>query len=179
MDYPKGRSRRVILTKTEISELYIACENRGERALLSLAYGCGLRVGEIEKINRIDIRMGLGLVLVEEGKNGKRRAVPISGGVARDLAAQLQRPVGGQSFLHNDRGGRLRSFTAQKWLKRLAQRAGITKLVTAHVLRHSIASHLLAEGLEVEGVRVFLGHALLSTTEIYTQVEGEQIKELL
>ena len=179
MNYPKSRSRRIILTKTEVEALYAACENRSERALLALAYGCGLRVGEIEKINRVDIRMGLGLLLVEEGKNGKRRAVPISGGVARDLAAQLQRTDKRTSFLYNDRGGRLRSFTAQKWLKRLAERAAITKLVTAHVLRHSIASHLLAEGLEVEGVRVFLGHALLSTTEIYTQVEGEQIKELL
>jgi integrase/recombinase XerD len=179
MDYPKSRSRRVILTKAEVAALYTACENRSERALLALAYGCGLRVGEIEKINRVDIRMGQGLLLVERGKNGKRRAVPISGGVARDLAAQLRRTGGGAWFLSNGRGGRLRSFTAQKWLKRLAERAGITKLVTAHVLRHSIASHLLAEGLEVEHVRVFLGHALLSTTEIYTQVEREQIKELL
>jgi integrase/recombinase XerD len=179
MDYPKGRSRRVILTKTEISELYIACENRGERALLSLAYGCGLRVGEIEKVNREDIRIGQGLVIVENGKNGKHRAVPISGGVAGDLARQLERLEAGKPFLRNSKGDRLRSFTAQKWLKRLAQRAGMTKLVTAHVLRHSIASHLLAEGLEVESVRVFLGHALLATTEIYTQVKEVQIREMM
>jgi integrase/recombinase XerD len=179
MDYPKGRSRRVILAKTEISELYAACENRGERALLSLAYGCGLRVGEIEKINREDIRIGQGLVLVQNGKNGKRRAVPIGGGVAKDLARQLERLDPGKAFLRNSKGHRLRSFTAQKWLKRLAQRAEITRPVTAHVLRHSIASHLLEEGLAVEEVRVFLGHALLATTEIYTQVKEVQIREMM
>lgn len=179
MDYPKGRSRRTILTKNEVNELYRACENRAERALLALAYGCGLRVGEIEKINREDIRIGQGLVVVENGKNGKRRPVPIGGGVADDLARQLERSGPGAPFLRNGKGRRLRSFTAQKWLRRLAVRAGIGKPVTVHVLRHSIASHLLAEGLRVEDVRVFLGHALLATTEIYTQVAEGQIRKML
>jgi integrase/recombinase XerD len=179
MKYPKSRSRRTILTKDEVNELYAACENRDERALLALAYGCGLRGGEIEHINREDIRIGQGLVLVEKGKNGKRRAVPISGGVARDLARQLERRNGKEHFLCNEKDGRLRSFTAQKRLKRLAERAGITRPVTVHVLRHSIASHLLEEGLAVEEVRVFLGHALLATTEIYTQVKEVQIREMM
>jgi integrase/recombinase XerD len=179
MNYPKGQSRRMILTKTEVIALYEACENRGERALLALAYGCGLRGGEIENINREDIRIGQGLVLVEKGKNGKRRAVPISGGVARDLARQLERRNAKEHFLCNEKDGRLRSFTAQKRLKRLAARAGITRPVTVHVLRHSIASHLLEEGLAVEEVRIFLGHALLATTEIYTQVKEVQIREMM
>jgi integrase/recombinase XerD len=179
MNYPKSRSRRTILTKTEVTALYEACENRGERALLALAYGCGLRGGEIENINREDIRIGQGLVLVEKGKNGKRRAVPISGGVARDLARQLERRNAKEHFLCNEKDGRLRSFTAQKRLKRLAERAGIARPVTVHVLRHSIASHLLEEGLAVEEVRVFLGHALLATTEIYTQVKEVQIREMM
>lgn len=179
MNYPKSRSRRTILTKTEVTALYEACENRGERALLALAYGCGLRGGEIERINREDIRIGQGLVLVEKGKNGKRRAVPISGGVARDLARQLERRNEKEHFLCNEKDGRLRSFTAQKRLKRLAERADIARPVTVHVLRHSIASHLLEEGLAVEEVRVFLGHALLATTEIYTQVKEVQIREMM
>ena len=179
MNYPKSRSRRTILTKAEVTALYEACENRGERALLALAYGCGLRAGEIENMNREDIRIGRGLVLVERGKNGKRRAVPISGGVAHDLARQLERRSDEKHFLYNAKGGRLRSFTVQKRLKRLAERAGIARPVTVHVLRHSIASHLLEEGLAVEEVRVFLGHALLATTEIYTQVEEVQIREMM
>lgn len=83
------------------------------------------------------------------------------------------------AFLRHGRGGRLRQHTAEKWLKRLAVRAEITTPVSVHVLRHTIASHLLASGLAVEDVRTFLGHALLATTQRYTRVSAEQIEQII
>jgi integrase/recombinase XerD len=180
MNQPKRSAARAILTTAEVTKMYGACDRLEERALLSLTYGCGLRVGELERLNRSEIRFGDGLVIVERGKNGKRRLVPMSAGVRRDLVDYDGRRTGGDpAFLRHGRGGRLRGHTAQKWLKRLAERAAIKTLVSVHVMRHSIASHLLSGGMPVGEVRVFLGHALLATTERYTRVSRAQLDEIM
>jgi len=180
MNQPKRGAARQILTTGEVQAMYAACDRLAERALLSLTYGCGLRVGELERLNVVDVRLADGLLVVEKGKNAKRRLIPLSAGVARDLADYDERRVGKEpAFLRHDRGGRLRQHTAQKWLQRLAKRAAITKPVSVHVMRHSIASHLLAGGMPVEEVRLFLGHALLSTTERYTRVSREQLEQIV
>ena len=180
MNQPKRGAARQILTTGEVQAMYAACDRLAERALLSLTYGCGLRVGELERLDAEDVRLDEGLLVVERGKNGKRRLIPLSAGVVRDLASYDERRTGREpAFLRHGRGGRLRQHTAQKWLKRLAKRAGISKPVSVHVMRHSIASHLLAEGMAVEEVRVFLGHALLATTERYTRVSREQLEQIV
>ncbi|WP_197494048.1 tyrosine-type recombinase/integrase [Lewinella sp. 4G2] len=180
MNQPKRGAAREILTAGEVRAMYAACDRLGERALLSLTYGCGLRVGELERLNAEDVRLTDGLLVVERGKNAKRRLIPLSAGVLRDLKHYDERRTGREpAFLRHGRGGRLRAHTAQKWLKRLAWRAMITKAVSVHVMRHSIASHLLAGGMPVEEVRVFLGHALLATTERYTRVGMEQLTQIV
>ncbi|MFT6130479.1 MAG: integrase/recombinase XerD [Neolewinella sp.] len=180
MNRPKRGPARAILTRLEVEELYAACENIAERALLGLTYGCGLRVGELERLNADDVQLGKGVLVVERGKNEKRRLVPLSDGVRRDLVAYDSRRIGLEpAFLRHGRGGRLRQHTAQKWLQRLAARAEIKTPVSVHVLRHTIASHLLAGGLAVEDVRTFLGHALLATTQRYTRVSAEQIEQIV
>ena len=180
MNRPKRGAAREILTTGEVTAMYAVCDRLAERALLSLTYGCGLRVGELERLNVEDVRLEDGLLVVERGKNAKRRLIPLSAGVVRDLADYDERRTGRESaFLRHGRGGRLRGHTAQKWLKRLAKRARISKVVSVHVMRHSIASHLLAEGMPVEEVRVFLGHALLATTERYTRVGREQLAQIV
>lgn len=108
--------------------------------------------------------------------------IPLSSGVRRDLLAYAVRsrnPAGEPAFLRHGRGGRLRRHTIQKWLARLAERAGVSKSVTVHVLRHTIASHLLTEGMAVEEVRTFLGHSLLATTQRYVQVEEQLIEQIV
>ena len=104
-----------------------------ERALLALAYGCGLRVGEIERLDGERVRLAERLLVVERGKYDKRRVIPLSAGVRRDLLAYARRsrnPAGEPAFLRHGRGGRLRRHTIQKWLTRLAERAGVSKSVT-------------------------------------------------
>ncbi|NJC27503.1 tyrosine-type recombinase/integrase [Neolewinella antarctica] len=180
MNRPKRGPKRSILTRAEVTALYRACDRLEERALLALAYGCGLRVGEIERLNVAEVRLVDKLLVVERGKYDKRRVIPLSAGVRRDLLVYTRRRSGTEpAFIRHGRGGRLRRHTIQKWLTRLAERAGVDKSVTVHVLRHTIASHLLTEGMAVEEVRTFLGHSLLATTQRYVQVDGELIDKIV
>ena len=180
MNRPKRGPKRNILTQGEVTRLYGACERLEERALLALAYGCGLRVGEIERLNATEVRLADKLLVVERGKYDKRRVIPLSAGVWRDLTTYARRRQGTEpAFLRHGRGGRLRRHTIQKWLTRLAERSGISKQVTVHILRHTIASHLLTGGLAVEEVRTFLGHSLLATTQRYVQVDGKLIDKIV
>lgn len=180
MNRPKRAPKRNILTRAEVTKLYAACERLEERALLALAYGCGLRVGEIERLDGERVRLANRLLVVERGKYDKRRVIPLNAGVRRDLLAYAVRRRGGEpAFLRHGQGGRLRRHTIQKWLTRLAERAGVSKSVTVHVLRHTIASHLLTGGMAVEEVRTFLGHSLLATTQRYVQVEEQLIEQIV
>ena len=180
MNRPQRAPKRSILTRAEVTALYGACERLEERALLALAYGCGLRVGEVERLNAAEVRLADGLLVVERGKYDKRRVIPLSAGVRRDLLAYARRRGGTEpAFLRHGRGGRLRRHTIQKWLTRLARRAGVNKSVTVHVLLHTIASHLLTGGLAVKEVRTFWGRSLLATTQRYVQVDGKLIDKIV
>ena len=170
--YPGRTSERTVLTQTEIGELYEATETAQERAILSLAYGCGLRVGELEKCYIKDIRLKDKTLIVPDGKGHKRRVVPLSGGVAKDLGDYFyyERDLlkmgrdfknAGFAFMLNSRGGRMKKWTYNKYLKRIIERtenkAIKSKQITIHSLRHSIATHLLEQGILVGQVRMFLG----------------------
>ena len=196
----EAAGERVRLSQAQVAELYRATADARERALVSLAYGCGLRAGEIEALDVTDVQLGEGLVIVRSGKGGRRRAVPMGEGVARDVAAYLggdrtwwtsfgesagsrkQSPT--TALLINDHGRRMRTYTFNKVLRGLGERAGLAdedgreKCVTCHVLRHAIATHLLERGMATELVRQFLGHAHLATTQVYTHVSQALINEL-
>jgi len=191
---PGERPARTILTPGEIRQLYKASVTAQERAILSLAYGCGLRAGELEKCNVEDIKLSEKLLVVPEGKGNKRRVIPLSGGVVRDLSAYYyrERPLlaagrdhrpSEQAFILHSRGGRMHDDTYNKYLKRIIARTGSAvireKGITIHSLRHSIATHLLAEGVSVEQVRMFLGHASLETTQLYTHISQGQLSRLI
>lgn len=192
--YPKGSEERTVLDQDEIKQLYQATETAQERAILSLAYGCGLRVGELVKCNVEDIRLREKILIVPQGKGNKRRVVPLSKGVVNDLAdyyynerdeltkGRDYKPNQNAFMLHS-RGGRMQKDTYNKHLKALIERTGNLELkekqITIHSLRHSIATHLLEQGIAVEQVRMFLGHSQLETTQIYTHISKEQLKELI
>ncbi|MAL14953.1 MAG: hypothetical protein CL554_19855 [Algoriphagus sp.] len=192
--YPKGSEERTVLDQDEIKQLYQATETAQERAILSLAYGCGLRVGELVKCNVEDIRLREKILIVPEGKGNKRRVVPLSNGVVNDLANYFYNErdeltkgrdykLNQNSFMLHSRGGRMRTHTYNKYLKAIIERTGNEaikeKQITIHSLRHSIATHLLEQGIAVEQVRMFLGHSQLETTQIYTHISKEQLKELI
>ena len=153
-----------------------------DRALLELAYGAGLRVSEWITLGVRDILFDEGLVRVF-GKGSKERLVPIGrsaiGAVAiylRELRPRLERGEGKGILLLNARGRPLTRMGAWKILRRYVEKAQITKHVSPHTLRHSFATHLLEGGADLRAVQEMLGHADISTTQIYTHVDREYLR---
>jgi integrase/recombinase XerD len=187
--YPKEYHERTVLTQEEIKQLYETCRSFTERALLSLAYGCGLRVSEIVSLNVEDIKLREQILIVKRGKGNKRRVIPLSNKVKEDLYNYFyhERPItlalGETAFIFNSKGGRMRKHTYNKLLKILVERAENEtikqKQISMHTLRHSIATHLLEQGMGIEQVREFLGHAEIETTEIYTHISQTQLNKLI
>jgi integrase/recombinase XerD len=155
-----------------------------DRALLELGYGGGLRVSELCGLRIEDLVLRDGLVRVL-GKGGKQRLVPIGRKVISVVALYLNstRPTldRGRSagrVLLNARGGPLSRMGAWGIVKRAATRAGLEKRVTPHTLRHSFATHLLEGGADLRAVQEMLGHADLSTTQIYTHVDRDHLRSV-
>ena len=155
-----------------------------DRAMLELAYGAGLRVSEWITIAVRDVMLEEKLVRVF-GKGSKERLVPIGrsaiGAVAtyvREQRPRLERGGGKGVLFLNARGDPLSRMGAWKILRRYVERAGITKEVSPHTLRHSFATHLLEGGADLRAVQEMLGHADISTTQIYTHVDREYLRQV-
>jgi integrase/recombinase XerD len=155
-----------------------------DRALLEIGYGAGLRVSEICGLGLTDLLLTENLVRVF-GKGGKERLVPIGRSVIgavsvylHTIRPELDRGRSGGRVLLNARGQPLSRVGAWGIVKRAAERAGITKRVTPHTLRHSFATHLLEGGADLRAVQEMLGHADLSTTQIYTHVDREYLRSV-
>ena len=153
-----------------------------DRALLELAYGAGLRVSEWITLAVRDVLFEEGLVRVF-GKGSKERLVPIGrsaiGAVAiylRELRPKLERGEGRGILILNARGRPLSRMGAWKILRHHVEKAQITKHVSPHTLRHSFATHLLEGGADLRAVQEMLGHADISTTQIYTHVDREYLR---
>ena len=152
-----------------------------DRAMLELLYGAGLRVSEaigldLEDIERQD---GVALVKVRHGKGGKQRLVPVGGKAVAALDAWLAvRPAnGGPAIFVNPKGARLTVRTVQRRMKTLADALGLAG-ATPHALRHSFATHLLDGGVDLRAIQELLGHASLSSTQIYTKVSLDRLMEV-
>jgi integrase/recombinase XerD len=155
-----------------------------DRSLLELGYGAGLRVSEICGLVTTDLLLAENLVRVF-GKGGKERLVPIGRSVIgavsvylHQLRPELDRGRSAGRVLLNARGQPLSRVGAWGIVKRAAERAGLTKRVTPHTLRHSFATHLLEGGADLRAVQEMLGHADLSTTQIYTHVDREYLRSV-
>ena len=159
-----------------------------DRALLEVLYGTGARISEAVGLDVDDIDLDDGTVLLR-GKGSKERIVPV-GSYARDavssyvtgaradlVAAGTGSNAGGALFL-NARGGRLSRQSAWTVIVRAADRAGVAAEVSPHTLRHSFATHLLEGGADVRVVQELLGHASVTTTQVYTHVTVDTLREV-
>ena len=153
-----------------------------DRALLELFYSSGLRVSELAglMLQQVDLENGFIRIF---GKGSKERIVPV-GGRARDALvtyltagrpALVKGKTGSQFFLNN-RGGALSRVMLWMLVKKYAERAGLEKNVKPHGLRHSFATHLLTGGADLRAIQEMLGHASISTTQIYTAVEPDRLR---
>jgi integrase/recombinase XerD len=155
-----------------------------DRAMIELMYSCGLRVSELCGIRTSDLQMDPGCIRCI-GKGDKERLVPVG---RQALAAvqhylQTSRPKllgeGSSPFLFlNQKGRRLDRITFWKILSDYGRKAGLRKGLTPHMLRHSFATHLLDRGADLRSVQMMLGHSDISTTQIYTHVVEERLKQV-
>jgi integrase/recombinase XerD len=155
-----------------------------DRALLELMYASGLRVSEGTGLDLGDVDLSEEIVRVT-GKGSKQRIVPVGSQAIIALRAYLRsaRPLlararTSQALFVNRRGGRLTRQGCWKLLRGYARRAGITRALTPHVLRHSFATHLLERGADLRAVQEMLGHASIGTTQLYTHVSRRRMKEI-
>jgi integrase/recombinase XerD len=155
-----------------------------DRAMLELAYGAGLRVSEWISLGIRDVLLEDHLVRVF-GKGSKERLVPIGrsaiGAIAtylRELRPTLEKGEGKGVLFLSMRGKPLSRMGAWKILRKYVLRAGIVKTVSPHTLRHSFATHLLEGGADLRAVQEMLGHADISTTQIYTHVDREYLRSV-
>ena len=199
-DLPKGQIKleteiKAVLSQSEIKKMYAACERghlgQRDKAMLSVFYGCGLRRSEGIGLDLEDIIWDKNLIHVKNGKNYKERYVPINEQIKNDLQQYLEESrnlIASESpyktekpthaFFLSLRGKRISDSSLRTRIQRLKGLTGdgklIAKQVHLHTLRHSVATHLLQNGMKLKQIALFLGHSSLESTQIYTHLEIEK-----
>ena len=178
-----------VLNRQEVEKLLDAPSNKGwmgirDRAILEIMYASGLRVSEVKDLKKSNVNLDAGYVKCF-GKGGKERIVPLGNvaGKAIDRYMRMSRSKlckkEGESHLFLSRlGAKLSRQSLWKMIQKYAIQIGIKKHITPHTLRHSFATHLLEGGAELIGVQEMLGHADISTTQIYTHVSKDKLKKV-
>lgn len=155
-----------------------------DQAVLELAYGSGLRLAELRGLRLEDLHLEAGFVRVV-GKGNKERVVPVGRKAIEALKRYLESgrpklvsPRSPAAVFLTRRGSPFSAVTLWQRIKRRARRAGIARNVTPHMLRHSFATHLLEHGADLRVIQELLGHASISTTEVYTHVAAGHLREV-
>jgi len=167
-----------IVSQSEVKVLYANCESLEERIILHLYYGLGLRRSEGLALNISSIDFRNSWLHIENGKGGKGRTMPLTSEIRRDLKAYLleHRPrIAVPALLLNKNKSRMRGHTALKILRKLLKKSKIEKRIGLHSLRHSIATHLIENGMCLEQVRQYLGHTHLETTQKYVHYDIQRV----
>jgi len=185
----KWRTLPAVLSVAEVERLLTAPHADDplalrDRALLEFAYATGARVSELVGLGTADVLYDEGLARLF-GKGSKERLVPVGrralGAVAlyvREIRPVIEKGAGRGRLFLNARGTPLSRVGAWGIIKRCASAAGLTKRVTPHTLRHTFATHLLEGGADLRAVQEMLGHADLSTTQLYTRVDREYLRSV-
>lgn len=167
----KTRNFPDILTRDEVSALFNACGNLRDRCMLMTAYGAGLRVSEVATLKVSDIDSQNMQIFIRNGKGGKDRFAILSEENLKVLREywKAYRPKEWlfSSVSHNKSGFHISNRGVQEVLCGVIERAGITKKVTFHTLRHTFATHLLEDGVSIYVIKQLLGHADITTTSFY------------
>ena len=175
-----GMEVDTLLKQPDVSQIL----GKRDRAMFELLYASGLRVSELTDLQLRHLHLAPGYLVVL-GKGGKERLVPLGEWAAAALKDYLEeaRPLllkgrSGQELFVNHHGRRLSRQGVWKIIKHHALQAGIQRGITPHMLRHSFATHLLEHGADLRSLQTMLGHADISTTQIYTHVARSRLKEI-
>lgn len=174
----RSKKLPVVLSRVEISAIIKGIRNSKHRLLISLAYGAGLRVSEAVGLKVKDVSLEELTLHLKQAK-GKKDRITI---LPEKLKTDIQNLIAGKDkndyVFASERGGRLTTRTAQKIFETSLEKTGIKKDATFHSLRHSFATHLLENGIDVRYVQELLGHQNIRTTQRYTQVTNPSIRNI-
>jgi integrase/recombinase XerD len=177
---PKREKRLpTVLTKEETKKLFDALDTKKSKIMVSLMYACGFRVSELVNLKIEDLDFNEKTGKVRQGKGKKDRIFNIPEFLLEDLKSQVEKQKKNKEmYLFTGANGNLSERNLQKIVSKAAKRAGINKDVHCHTLRHSFATHLLENGTDIRKIQELLGHADLSTTQIYTHISTEELKKI-
>ncbi|MEK6800748.1 MAG: site-specific tyrosine recombinase/integron integrase [Nanoarchaeota archaeon] len=166
-----------ILSKEEIINLINSTDTIKSRLMISFLYSTGLRVSEIVKLKIEDLNLNENTGWVRKGKGSKDRIFVFSKGLGDEIKEYIEMR-GKENLYVFSKEKPLTTRNIQKIISGTRKRAGITKRVTPHTLRHSFATHLLENGTDIRTIQAILGHASLNTTQVYTHISSDQIKKV-
>lgn len=174
----KSKSLPVVLTRHEINRMLDSIQNKKHKLLIALAYSAGLRVSEVINLKAGDVYMEELTLHIKQSKGRRDRITVFSKKLHEDLMPFLVCKKKEQHVFESERGGRLTTRTAQKIFDSALKKTGILKLATFHSLRHSFATHLIEDGVNIRYVQELLGHQNIRTTQTYTQVTALNLKNI-
>ncbi len=159
-----------VLNGDEVKALLSACKLLKHRLIIGLCYGCGLRCSEVRNLRVTDTDIQRGMLQVRQGKGSKDRCLPLGKMLCRGIAQYIA-AANPRNFLFEGNDGEAMSQRGTQWVVHQAvKRAGIRKEVHTHTLRHSYATHLLEQGVNILTIKELLGHAHIETTMIYLHI---------
>jgi len=165
-----------VLSREEVKKLIEFAPTYKSKLILMMLYSSGLRVSECCNLKTNDLELDQKMGWVRNGKGGKDRMFILSDGVIEGLKSHNSK--GSEHLFSNKAGKPLSARNLQKIVGTAARRAGLTKKVSPHTLRHSFATHLLESGESIRKIQELLGHSNLQTTQIYTKVSMDELKKV-
>ncbi|MCA9488178.1 MAG: tyrosine-type recombinase/integrase [Nanoarchaeota archaeon] len=177
---PKKEKRiPTVLSKDEVKKLIDNLETKKSKLMISFMYAAGMRVSEIVnlKINDLNFEEKTGHIRQAKGKKDRIFNIPESLSKKLQKHCAKQKEIG-KEFVFSGRNGQMTTRNLQKIVSKAAKKAELQKDVHCHTLRHSFATHLLENGTDIRIIQEMLGHADLSTTQIYTHISQQQIKKV-
>ncbi len=167
-----------VFSKEEVRAILSRLPNLKHKILLSLQYGCGLRVGELVLLRLEDIHFDRGVLIVVAGKGNKDRRIKLPTKLIPRMKEYIESYGITDLFFEGQNGGIYSAKSVNMVLKRAAERAGIKRVVYSHMLRHSFATHALERGTDLRIIQELLGHRSSKTTEIYTFVSNKLLDSI-
>jgi len=175
----KERKFPTVLSKEEVKKLINSLENKKSKLMISLMYAAGMRVSEITSLKIKDLDFEDRTGNIRQAKGRKDRIFNIPDKLFNKLKKHIEnQKEPNQEYLFPGRKGKMSSRNLQKIVSKAAKNAEIKKEVHCHTLRHSFATHLLENGVDLRKIQELLGHSSIATTELYTHISTEELKKI-
>jgi len=172
----KNKSLPIVLSKNQIKEIIDKTKNIKHRLLIKVLYSTGIRLQELINLKRENIDFDRNILTIRNGKGCKDRITIISESIKLDLLKYYSKTIFKTPYIFEGRKGKYSQKSVQAVLKTIGDKIGIN--LHPHMLRHSFATHLLEQGIDIRYIQKLLGHTNLRTTEVYTQVSNKNLSKI-